>query len=30
MNAIRCKVVARVFAAVNRNSPFVNTMKFAA
>lgn len=30
MNAIRCKVVARVFAAVKRDSPFVNTMKFAA
>ena len=29
MNAIRCKVIARVFAAINRNSPFVNTMKFA-
>lgn len=28
MNAIRCKVVARIFAAVNRNSPFVNTLKF--
>jgi transposase len=30
MNAIRCKVVARVFAAINRNSPFVNTLKFTA
>lgn len=30
MNAIRCKVVARVFAAINRDSPFVNTLKFAA
>jgi transposase len=30
MNALRCKVVARVFAAVNRNSPFVNTLKFSA
>jgi transposase len=29
MNAIRCKVVARVFAAVRRDSPFVNTQKFA-
>jgi transposase len=30
MNAVRCKVVARVFAAINRNTPFVNTLKFAA
>lgn len=30
MNAIKCKVVARVFAAVHRDSPFVNTLKFAA
>lgn len=29
MNALRCKVIARVFAAINRNTPFVNTMKFA-
>lgn len=30
MNAVRCKVVARVFAAIKRDSPFVNTRKFAA
>jgi transposase len=30
MNALKCKVIARVFAAVNRNTPFVNTLKFAA
>ena len=30
MNAIKCKVIARVFATVNRNTPFVNTLKFAA
>ena len=30
MNAIKCKVAARVFATVNRNTPFVNTLKFAA
>ena len=30
MNALKCKIVARVFAAINRNSPFVNTLKFTA
>ena len=30
MNAIKCKVIARVFAAIERDSPFVNTLKFAA
>jgi transposase len=29
MNAIRCKVIARVFATINRDTPFVNTKKFA-
>ena len=30
LNAIRCKVVARVFATVQRGTPYVNTQKFAA
>lgn len=30
MNALKCKLAARVFATINRNSPFVNTLKFAA
>lgn len=30
MNAVRCKVLSRVFAIVNRETPFVNTQKFAA
>jgi len=30
MNAIRCKVLSRVFAVINRQTPFVNTQKFAA
>jgi len=30
MNNIRCKILARVFAVVNRQTPFVNTQKFAA
>lgn len=30
INAIRCKIISRVFAVVNRNSPFVDTYKFAA
>ena len=30
INNIRCKLLARVFAVINRNSPFVNTQKFAA
>ncbi|MBN2173083.1 MAG: hypothetical protein JW731_03060 [Bacteroidales bacterium] len=29
MNAIRCKVLSRVFAVINRGSPFINTYKFA-
>lgn len=27
MNAIRCKIVSRAFAVINRNSKFVNTLK---
>ena len=27
MNAIRCKVISRAFAVINRNSKFVNTLK---
>jgi transposase len=30
MNAIRCKLVSRVFATVKRETPYVNTQKFAA
>jgi transposase len=30
MNNIRCKIMARVFAVVNRGTPFINTKKFAA
>lgn len=30
INAIRCKILSRVFAVVERKSPFVNTHKFAA
>ncbi|HVA98984.1 MAG TPA: IS110 family transposase [Bacteroidia bacterium] len=30
MNAIRCKILSRVFAVINRQTPFVNTQKFAA
>lgn len=30
MNAIKCKVLSRVFAVVKRETPFVNTYKFAA
>ncbi len=30
INAIRCKVLSRVFAVIDRKTPFVNTQKFAA
>ncbi len=30
INIIRCKLMARAFAAVNRQTPYVNTLKFAA
>lgn len=30
LNAIRCKVVARVFATIQRGTPYVDTQKFAA
>lgn len=30
INAIRCKLLARAFAVINRQSPFVNLQKFAA
>lgn len=29
VNAIRCKILARAFAVINRGTPFVNTKKFA-
>ena len=29
VNAIRCKLLARAFAVINRNTPFVNIQKFA-
>jgi transposase len=30
INNVRCKLLARIFAVINRNSPFINTWKFAA
>jgi transposase len=30
MNAIKCKVLSRIFATVNRGTPYVNTHEFAA
>jgi len=30
INIIRCKLMARAFAAVNRKTPYINTLKFAA
>ncbi len=30
LNNIRCKIISRVFAVINRQTPFVNTQKFAA
>jgi transposase len=30
INNVRCKLLARVFAVINRNSPYINTRKFAA
>ena len=30
INIVRCKLMARVFAAVNRKTPYVNTLKFTA
>ncbi len=29
MNAIKCKLIARVFATVKRGTPYVNTLKYA-
>lgn len=29
MNAIRCKIISRVFAVVNRNTPYVDFKKYA-
>ena len=29
INNVRCKLLARTFAVINRNSPFINTYKFA-
>lgn len=30
MNALRCKIISRVFATVKRNTPYVDFLKFAA
>lgn len=30
INAVRCKIVSRVFAVVKRDNPFINILKFAA
>ncbi len=30
MNAIRCKLIARAFAVIKRDSPYINTKKYAA
>ncbi len=30
INIVRCKLMARVFAAINRQTPYVNTLKFVA
>lgn len=30
MNAVRCKVIARAFAVIKRDSPYVNTQKYTA
>jgi len=29
INNVRCKLLARIFAVINRNTPFINTFKFA-
>jgi transposase len=29
INAVRCKLISRAFAVINRGTPFVNTQKFA-
>ena len=29
INNLRCKLLSRVFAVVNQNLPFINTLKFA-
>ena len=29
INNVRCKLLARVFAVINRKTPFINTFKFA-
>jgi putative IMPACT (imprinted ancient) family translation regulator len=29
LNNIRCKIISRVFSVVNRQTPFINTYKFA-
>jgi hypothetical protein len=28
MNAIRCKIISRAFAVINRKTPFVNVQRF--
>ena len=29
LNNIRCKIISRVFAVINRQTPYINTYKFA-
>ena len=29
LNNIRCKIIGRVFAVINRQTPYINTYKFA-
>ena len=29
LNNIRCKLISRVFAVINRETPYINTYKFA-
>ncbi|MDG1728790.1 MAG: transposase, partial [Algibacter sp.] len=30
LNNVRCKIIGRIFAVINRDSPFVDTYKFVA
>jgi hypothetical protein len=30
LNAVRCKILSRVFAVITRQTPFINLQKFAA
>jgi transposase len=29
LNNIRCKLISRIFAVINRQTPYINTYKFA-